>query len=795
MRSDNSLSPLALLAIGLRWLLGAAALLIVLWSLVHVTARGFRDDAEGRSQMLRVLYWGDPQERMIVAEQIARFEADFPDVKVVPIHADFANFDAKLKTMLAAGEPPDVFYLKAVSLADFASLGLVEAWDAQLADDPPAWIDDVYPVLLDTFRYDVEQQVPGRGALYGLPKDFTTLGMYVNVDLFEQAGVPVPTNGWTWDEYESAARAITALPDMGGRKVYGSNLTIWPDTLTPLIWGRGGDLFGRRADGSPDFTDVRLDEPAGQAAMEFVRRLREDGTSYNAFGLARDGGAEFISGRIGIIGPFGRWMVPQYRANVTDFEWDFVPLPTVEAGEVPVSPIISTAWAVSRDASDVDAARELAVYLAGPAGQETLAELGLAIPALKSIAEGPAFNSPAAPANDQAYLDPIAVSRPIELPRQAEFLQYYDEAQQSALQSMSATPSEAAADLERRWARELASPLRQNEYAAVPWPLLIAVGGTVAAVAILVGVIWSRRRRLGIIDRAAERAGYGFIAPWLIGFLILTLGPMLLSVVLSMSRWSAMGPLGSAQFVGLDNFTHLFSYDDTFGISLWVTFYYVILAIPLGQVAALGVALLMNNAVRGINLFRTIYFVPSVISGVALGTLWLALFNDDYGLINETLRAIGLGAPNWFGDDAAWAAIPGFVIMSLWSVGGAMVIYLAGLKNIPASLYEAATIDGASPWHRFVSVTLPMLSPLVFFNLVMGIIGSFQVFTQAFVMTGGGPDQQTMFYVLNLYYQAFQFHNMGYASAMAWVLFVILLTLTLLAFAGSRRLVHYEGLK
>ena len=207
----------------------------------------------------------------------------------------------------------------------------------------------------------------------------------------------------------------------------------------------------------------------------------------------------------------------------------------------------------------------------------------------------------------------------------------------------------------------------------------------------------------------------------------------------------------------------------------------------------------MNNSVRGINLFRTIYFLPSVITGVAMGTLWLALFNNDFGLINEVLRVpfgwVGLSPPDWFGTSANWAAIPAFVIMSVWGVGGAMVIYLAGLKSIPTSLYEAGTIDGTGPWRKFWNITLPMLSPLVFFNLVMGIIGSFQVFTQAFVMTGRGPDDSTLFYVLNLYYQAFEAHNMGYASAMAWVLFVIILFFTLLVFRGSRRFVYYEGLR
>jgi multiple sugar transport system permease protein len=183
-----------------------------------------------------------------------------------------------------------------------------------------------------------------------------------------------------------------------------------------------------------------------------------------------------------------------------------------------------------------------------------------------------------------------------------------------------------------------------------------------------------------------------------------------------------------------------------------------------------------------------------VVSGVALAVLWRQIFNNDYGLMNAFLRKV-ITPPDWLGRDAAGWAIPAFVIMGLWGVGGGMIIYLAGLKGIPTSLYEAATIDGASAPRRFWNVTLPMLSPLIFYNFVMGIIGSFQVFTQAMVMTGGGPNNATLFYVLNLYRQAFQFHQMGYASALAWVLFVIVLGLTILVFRGSKNLVYYEGLK
>jgi multiple sugar transport system permease protein len=208
----------------------------------------------------------------------------------------------------------------------------------------------------------------------------------------------------------------------------------------------------------------------------------------------------------------------------------------------------------------------------------------------------------------------------------------------------------------------------------------------------------------------------------------------------------------------------------------------------------------MNVRVKGIAGYRTVFFVPSLIVASVVGAvLWMQMYNNNYGIVNAILRPplrlLGAAPPDWFGADARAWAVPAFVIMSLWGVGGAMILYLAGLKGIPASLYEAATIDGAGRAGQFWHVTLPMLSPLIFYNVVMGLIASFQFFVPPMVMTEGGPNDLTLFYVLNLYRQAFEFHNMGYASAMAWVLFLMLLGLTVLIFRGSKNVVYYEGLK
>ena len=438
------------------------------------------------------------------------------------------------------------------------------------------------------------------------------------------------------------------------------------------------------------------------------------------------------------------------------------------------------------------------------------AKLGLAIPSLQSVAHSDAFlHPPGLPdVNTQMYLDAVNYARIQQMPRQSEWSDIFINNLNRAISLGQVSPVQAADDVNCDWLAELNSPLRAQQWQPMPWlSVLLVTAGVVATVGVVL-FVKSRRETLGPLDRTQERAGFGFIAPWLIGFAILTLGPMIASLLLSFSQWTGMVPLSRATGVGVANYRQLLGHDTTFFQSLKVTFYYVILAVPIGQIAALAVAMLMNLRLRGIAIFRTVYFLPSVISGVAVAVLWLQIFNNDYGLLNHLLRPVlgwfGTRPPNWFGsdisgsvgiDDAARWAIPAFVLMSLWGVGGGMIIYLAGLKGIPASLYEASTIDGAGPFRRLWNITLPMLSPLIFYNLVMGIIGSFQVFTQAKVMTNGGPNNDTLFYVLNLYRQAFEFHNMGYASAMAWVLFVIVLVLTLIVFRSSRSLVYYEGLR
>ncbi|HEV2296198.1 MAG TPA: extracellular solute-binding protein [Tepidisphaeraceae bacterium] len=799
------------LARAARLLLGFVALLIVVWSFFDV---GYRALARGRMAQerpitLQILHWGNAAEAGVVQKLVERYEQDNPQVRIIRIHTPGGDVEMsnKLKTMLAAGTPPDLFYLPPGLLPEMAQMELIRPIDEYLEQErrsgTAGFLDDYFPIMIDAWKYDVDSQTVGRGKMYGLPKDFTTAGFWVNVDLFKAAGVDVPYGGWTWDQFEAACRRITSLSGTSGfegRKIYGGFFQLWDATIRNILWTYGGEFFGRRPDGGVDFRNVTLDEPAALEALRMIVRTRiNEGIVYNPTGIAQDGGQEFINGNIGCIGPIGRWMVPTYK-SITSFNWDFVPIP-YKSKEHQASQIYYTAWSMTAGTEHPDESYKLMKFLCGAEGAVMQSELGLAIPPLKSVAYSPAFLSPPGipPHNAKLFLDAIEYARIPQVPSQAQWRRILEDRITKSLQLGKVTPLENVKEIEAAWLAELNSPLRQRRWPLVRWDLVLAV--TAAIVATAVTMLWwrSTREQLGPLDRAQARAGWLFIMPWVLGFLALTLGPMIASLLLSFTSWSAMTTITEARAVGAANYRQLFAADPTFCQSLKVTFYFVALAVPVTQLAALGVALLMNLKLRGITLFRTIYFVPAVISGVVLAVLWLQIFNNDYGVLNEILRPIahqfGAEPPDWFGRDAARWAIPAFVIMGLWGVGGGMIIYLAGLKGISASLYEAATIDGAGPIRRLWNVTLPMLSPLIFYNLVMGIIGSFQVFTQAYVMTGAGPDNATLFYVLNLFRQAFEFHNMGYASAMAWVLFLIVLAVTILIFRASKNLVYYEGLK
>lgn len=300
----------------------------------------------------------------------------------------------------------------------------------------------------------------------------------------------------------------------------------------------------------------------------------------------------------------------------------------------------------------------------------------------------------------------------------------------------------------------------------------------------------SRPPRFSRLRRREELYGFLFISPWLIGFVALVVGPALFSLYMSLTRFRVSG---DSQFIGLTNYVYAIAKDPLFWSSLGRSGWYTLLVVPLGVIGSFALALLLNQQLQLIGVFRTVFFVPSLVPIVATATLWGWILAPDIGPLQHVLAFVGIHAPRWFADPH-WT-IPAIVLIVLWASigGGQMITFLAGLQGVPFELYEAASLDGAGLWGRFTSVTVPMMTPVIFFNVVLGVIGSFQVFDVAYVTTQGGPGYASYFYALFVYYTAFQNFDLGYAAALAWLLFLVILIFTQLQFRSAAKWVYYEG--
>lgn len=776
--------------------LAIAAAGLVLFSFARVIARPFQQQAKRAGQVeLTVLHWGDKAEDKIVADLIAEFEKNNPDVRVLRSNVGSpAQLQTKLQTMLAAGEPPDLFYLIFEKVAAFASQDVLEEIEpyverdraAKVADCPD--LADFFPSTLNAFRFNTQTRGVGSGPLVGLPKDFTGVGFYYNKSLFDRAGLPYPPKeGWTWDQFIAAARKIGRLEGC-----YGAEVVTWESMVRIYLFSQGLDVA------DPGFRKFHLADPAVVAALDQLRAWfhDEERTLLSAKTQLETGQEPFLSGKIGMAGPFGRWKVPLYRLIPPDkFDWDFAPMPHAE-GRPPANGVLTVAWAMAKAGRHKAESWRLMKYLLGREGQERVCDMGLAIPVLQSVASSPCFTDPnAKPESDDVFLAGGRDARPIEWPADPR---YMDELKLAfeGIYKLNAPAAPELARVQKTWEKlaEFNAPASR-----MPWAAISLWSGGIGAILALFGALALLRRSPGRLAAAEERAGFAMVAPWVLGFGLFLAFPIVLSLLLGFSRWNPMHTLDHAEWVGLDNFRQAVTVDRTFIDALRITTFYALLAVPTSQVLAIIAALLMNREMKTIGFFRAVWYLPSVLAGVGMAILWKWMFHHEHGLLNSALAPIaawfGTTPPAWFEKDAQTWGVPAFAILNLWLIGGTMMIYLAGLKGIPRDLYEAAEIDGATGWRRFRNVTLPMLSPVIFFNTIMAIIASFQIFTQVFVMTGGGPGTATHFYVFYLYKKAFDLGEMGYASAMAWLLLLIVLALTLLIMRGTRRMVYYEALK
>ena len=698
----------------------------------------------------------------------------------------------------------------------------------------------------------------GEKRLYGIPNNADNRVLLYNKDILVRNGF---TNEWgeaspprSWEELEEMAIAMTERDASGNIETIGFIPNYGNSWLYMYGWQAGGAFM------SEDGRRCTLNEPRIAEALTFMTRI------YDRLGGAREVYAFQSSFQGDALDPFiqgkvamkidGVWIMESLARYGRDLNLGAAapPMPQreLDAGRAPISWTGGWAYAIPSSSTEKEGAWELIRFLVSTRALEILARST----EYTYAAQGQPFiprQMPNRRHNEWLFQHFVVENDALE-PKYKETMRVFNDllensyfrpvtpvgqrlwnAQIWAMEDAifhKRTPQEAldyyTAIVQRDLDTLLAPPERQPIRS---WGWFFWLYGALLTAAVFLVYAWDTRpdlrqrvvHTLGLgrfTRRANKRSGAGSMLegkkgsyfrsqwkdgvicalPWLLGFALFTGGPLLFSIIISFCQFDI---LNHAVFTGLSNYRIMFAQDELFWKSLGNTVYMVI-GVPLGMAVGLGMALLLTREVRGVAVWRTFFYLPSIVPVVAASILWIWIFNPQSGLINQLIGATNQGLatlfggripslpqPLWLQDEATSKA--SLILMGLWTAGGGMIIWIAGIKGISKSYYEAASIDGAGAWQSFRHITLPMLTPYIFFNLVMGLIGTFQIFAQAFIMTAGGPVNSTLFYVYHLFNNAFRYLHMGYACAMAWFLFLIVLMLTALQMHFSNRWVHYEG--
>jgi ABC-type sugar transport system permease subunit/ABC-type glycerol-3-phosphate transport system substrate-binding protein len=870
-----------------------------------------------------------------------------------------SNVQRKADTMIAAGVAPDLhfvpcdqadYYISADVLVDlvpfirqdpdlmadfgetlFTKEELIAACGPELyADGPPQ--PDFVEALVKPFR---RRGPDGQWQLFAIPVNYNPFIVFYSKDLFDRYSIPYPTANWDWEELRRKAIALTRdkagrrsdHPDFDRTQVesYGFQFAHWQHGVECFIRQNGGRLVNEAGD------KVVANDPRTVEALQFLYDLKfKDHVVPPGAGVTSQN-IGFTKGTLGML-MYGVFYVPTVNSSAPELDWDVAPLPRKVGGPDGgrASVAFPNGWGITRDSEEPESAWKWLKYLSSEAGM-AVADRPVFLPSRRSV-----LRQRGDVALEQKPASRWAMTHDVdngyaEAPYSTK--QYYGAVYEiindtffKLLQTSKPpfTPQEAAELMTKQGNIALERDVMVRGSTRFGY---VALG--VALVPFAYGIyrlLTRRKKGLSPLALSEERWGYALISPWMVGFVAFWAFPIIVSILLSFSRWQSLSDFTEAHFVGFENYeTALSGRDPKFYTSLWVTFRYALLAVPLTLFFGLALAILMNQAVKGITVFRTLYYLPAVLPSVASAVLWWHLFNTNHGWVNRVLGGVNewstlqlLGIPvavlvvlglskllksedrqasllrggyvlpallggvlvgaawitgfspewqyiqdyvhtvgeraaalraqaveyatsqtddpfifsqlvservneqltgdyrwlvgegvvqhfaeavtnnypiNWLWDEHVTPYI--FVVIAIWGVGAGMIIYLAGLQGIPTQLYEAAEIDGATRWQRLRNVTLPMLTPVIFFNLIMGVIASFQVFNLAFVLFDGatGPNDSALFYGLHLFREAFMQYRLGYASALAWILFVIVLVFTIAIFKSSPMWVHYEAAK
>ncbi len=753
------------------WLRGGVFLFI---ATCLIMLGGASSHAAEKKVRIRYLSWETSFEQIaMVKKLIAEFERRNPDIKISLESSTEAT--RIFLTDAAAGTPPDVMYITTEFIAPLVEKRILEPLAPYIERDH---------VDMGMFIPSTIEGLKVGGGLYAYPIHFSVDLLFYNKRIFDERGVPYPDETWTWQTYRDAATSLTIDRNRDGQpEVFGCMQVDWQ----LIVKSFGGRIF------DPQRNRFVGDSREVLEAFAFNSALQGRQAPSAAQAMDTTDMQLFSNGRVAMF--VGRtWQLPQIIKTMRD-PWDIAHVPKGKSR----SCILNVGGnCIAAGSPHKEAAWRFVKFYSSAEGQRLLGVQKNCTPAVRELAYSPQFFLSPPPPSLRVAVDAADYASGRLYPDDAWAPEFFARVWQTTVDQFRMTsPITPAAALERivREGNKIIESYEREKAESGPVEpgadttsflirlmlSLIALGGVA-----LLGLARTNRRYW---------EGYAFVAPWLVGFVLFTLGPVLASLYLSFCRYDMLTP---PKWVGLRNIHELVT-DPVFWISLKNTLYYSAFVVPGTLVLSLGLAMLLNTRIWGTTFFRAVYYLPALTAGVATCLLWRWIFNPQLGLFNTFLNWLGLPGLEWL-TSTKWA-MPAIIIMSIWGgVAGPMLIYLAGLQGIPQHLYEAAAIDGASRWQMFRHVTLPMLSPTIFFNLIMAIIGSFQVFTTVFVMTAntaasqepGGPANSTMVYVLYLYQTGFRYLAMGKACAMAWILFLIILGLTLWNYRMSQRWVHYE---
>lgn len=778
-----------------------------------------------------ITFWGVDQDDKGSAAVVREFERIHPDIEVKVLNMGAGGMNPqKLMTSIVGRVPPDIIYQDRFTISDWASRGAFRPLDDLIARDkgkdpltPTA--DKFYPAAWEEASYE--------GHAYAIPARVDDRALYWNRGIFRQnadrlraAGLDPERAPRTWSELLAYSKVLTLDNPDGSPKQFGYVPNYGNSWL--YIYAFENNARFLTADGRK----CTLDSPEVREALDYMKQGYSVIGGYERFDAFQSGALgnendQFIAGKIAMKVD-GDWILDGLSQYGPTLDLGVAPPPVPDdrffhRGRFSSEKQTYVTWsggfslAIPTGAQHVDDAWNFIKWYTSKdacllfareqsswerlSGRTFISRMAANIEANREIYRQfrPADKKFAAALKMHIDLMPAARTRPPTLAGQVLWNENIRAVENACTGRMSV--SDALQVAQEKVQYELDQFYDKDLYGVVDlrWPLLIGLG-----LVLLVGggwVLWIRSKRLGRISREETRWAYLFVSPWLLGFLVLTLGPMLSSLFFSFTQWNV---LSDARWVGLKNYADLGGVDRlAIGKALFNAAYMAGIGVPLGIVTGLAVAVLLNAAVRGMASYRTMFYLPSIVPGIASAVLWMWILSPDphRGLINAAwVSTIGawmhLDPPGWLSAES-WSK-PALVFMGLWGAGSGMILWLAGLKSVPSSLYEAANMDGASPGQQFWNVTLPHLTPLIFFNTVMGFIGALQEFDRVYILTGGlgyGPGDSLATPVYHLFTHGFTYFRMGYASALAWLIFAIILVLTLIQFRMAPRWVHYEAEK